>query len=196
MKPVAVKELKLDGVDDPATNRPAPKSWLEQLYGEHWIKCCAYLRKKYGAGPPEPEDCVQQAFAQLAKLSEDAVAEIDQPKSFLYRIAENALIDEKRRDGYRRRHARETNAGVHEPSGCVSDPETVLDIKDQLSAVERALAALPERRREILLMHRMEGLSFTEIGVRLGMSRQGARKHVEMAIRAVEQAIAEREKSK
>lgn len=178
------------GPEDRPSAAPASEGWLAGLYSEHCAKCCAYLRKKYGSGPPEPEDCVQHAFAQLAKLDERASVGIEQPKSLLYRIAENGLIDERRKSAHRRRHTQETVAGIFETEGYACDPETVLGTKEELAIIEQTIRAMPKRRGDCFIMHRMHELSFTDIGRQLGISRQAVARHIDEAMKDIEYAIA------
>ncbi|MGE5502303.1 MAG: sigma factor-like helix-turn-helix DNA-binding protein, partial [Ignavibacteriales bacterium] len=55
---------------------------------------------------------------------------------------------------------------------------------DELARLEATLAQLRPRQRTALLMHRLDGLSFAEIGRRMGVSPSGARKLVEQGFAA------------
>jgi RNA polymerase sigma-70 factor, ECF subfamily len=51
----------------------------------------------------------------------------------------------------------------------VSDPETLLLQTDTASAIERAIDALPDRARELLVLREFEGLSYRELSEVLGV---------------------------
>ncbi len=60
-------------------------------------------------------------------------------------------------------------------------PEEMLDVRQRLSAVHATLSRLHPRTRQILLMHRLEGLRYREIAERLGISESAVEKHVAKA---------------
>lgn len=165
--------------------------WLRTLAHSYCERCVAYLRHKYGAGPPDPEDCAQQALVQLAKLDWSVIASITSPKSFFYRAAENILISQKRRDATRKRHALEIRSGLPDGGGegAYFDPQRVLVGREALAVIEQAIRAMPQRRQQCFIMHRFEELSFAEIARRLDVSETTARCHVENGLRDIKQAI-------
>ena len=166
--------------------------WLRALAQSHCQRCVAYLRHKYGAGPPDPEDCAQQALVQLAKLEWKVIANITSPKSFFYRAAENILISQKRRDATRKRHALQTRAGMFQDGfseGAYFDPQRVLVRREELSVIEHAIRAMPQRRQQCFIMHRFEELSFAEIARRLQVSETTVRGHVENGLGDIKQAF-------
>src|SRR3546814_12010170 len=54
--------------------------------------------------------------------------------------------------------------------------------REKLKALHRALAELPERERRAFEMHRMQGLTYAEIGVALGLSQTRAYELVRAAL--------------
>ncbi len=157
---------------------------LAALYRRHWGELTAYARRTFGAGPPDPEDIAQAAFARFAALP--ANAEVANPRAFLFRTAHNIGVDAQRS---RARGA----AAVRDPhlafDGRDFSPEDVLVSKDELARLEAAIAALKPRQRTALLLHRLDGLSFAEIGRRMGVSPSGARKLVEQGFAAAMAAM-------
>ncbi len=154
-----------------------------ELYRRHWKEICVYLRRRFGQGPPEPEDVAQAAFARLAAVSDHA--RIDNPRAFLFRTAHNIAVDA-------RRSQERASAAALDPQLAAGDdfsPEDVLVSKDELARLERAIAALKPRQRTALLLHRLDGLSFAEIGRRMGVSPSGARKLVEQGFGAAMDAM-------
>jgi RNA polymerase sigma-70 factor (ECF subfamily) len=76
----------------------------------------------------------------------------------------------------------------------VLTPEDILVSKEELNRLDAALAQLKPKQRVALLLHRVDGLSFTDVGRELGMSRNGARRLVETAHKACIVAMRRREK--
>ncbi|QGZ93527.1 RNA polymerase sigma factor [Terricaulis silvestris] len=162
-----------------------PAGWLDGFYRKHLHPLRCYLRKKYGVGPPDPEDVAQEAFSRLAILP--GVDRFDHPEAFLYRTAENLLIDAKRRMRTVERHIEQSTFLQSTRSDCT--PEHVLTAKDQLALIKHAIDAMPEARRRCFIMHRFDELSFVEIARRSGMSANGVKGHVERAVRDIAQVL-------
>jgi RNA polymerase sigma-70 factor (ECF subfamily) len=161
---------------------------LERLYCRHRKELHDYARRLVGSQPPEPEDVVQATFAQFAALP--APAEVANPRAFLFRIAHNVVIDARRRMS---REVRGLDAeALLRRDGADFSPEDVLLPRDELARLEQALAGLKPKQRAALLMHRIDELSFAEIGRRMGLSPSGARKLVEQGFAACMAAMARR----
>jgi RNA polymerase sigma-70 factor (ECF subfamily) len=64
-----------------------------------------------------------------------------------------------------------------------------LAIQEGASALERALDDLPEQQRDVVLLRRFEGLSYAEIGERLGRSADAARMLYGRAVAALAAAM-------
>jgi RNA polymerase sigma-70 factor (ECF subfamily) len=162
---------------------------LAQLYRRHWTELCAYARRTFGPGPPDPEDIVQAAFVRFAALP--ASSQIANPRAFLFRTAHNLAIDAHRRQA-RVGAAAAAELQLAPDESRDFSPEDVLVSREDLARLEAALATLKPRQRTALLMHRLDGASFAEIGRQLGMSPSGARKLVEQAFAAAMTAMKRR----
>lgn len=163
-------------------------SLLARLFENNRQELCQYLRARYGAGPPDPEDAVQAAFLKLSQLED--VHRLRNPRAFLYRVARNALIDGRRRHQTRQRHLEADNVNPAPQSGADCDPVRVLQGKQDVSALELAIMGLETRERDFLLLFRLHGLSYSEIARRSGMSRNGVKAVIARALGACEQAMA------
>lgn len=168
---------------------------VERAYRRHWRELCRYVARVFGAGPPDPEDVVQQAFAAYAALERpEAVAN---PRAFLYRSAANIVINHHRRAAVQRRHAEEEErrqAATGEADGIT--PEVQLLNREQLAIVEGAIRAMDPRRRRFLLLHRIDGLGFTEIARREGLSESAVRNQIAKASYEIAMALKAAEEEK
>ncbi len=64
-------------------------------------------------------------------------------------------------------------------------PEEHLDIQQRLEWVMRVLEGLPDRTREVFLLHRLAGAGQDEIARQLGISVSAVEKHVARAVAAL-----------
>lgn len=159
-----------------------------ELYSRDSEDLSAYLRKNYGNGPPDPEDVVQQAFERLANYGD--LQSVKNLKAFLWRTARNLLLTHHRNADARSKYDYEVEHLYFASKGSENDPERVLEARQQLNVIENALRKMPQRRREAFLLHRVEGLSLTATGERLGVTRHAIIKHVTRAAVEIETAIA------
>jgi RNA polymerase sigma factor (sigma-70 family) len=147
----------------PAEPRPVPE--VGELYRRHWKEICVYLRRRFGPGPPEPEDIAQAAFVRLSGRGE--TEDIANPRAFLYRVAHNLAIEEHRREQARLRA--EVGDDLTDETDD-RDPERVSIGRERRRLLETAFATLDQRTRQILIMSRQDGLSSAEIARRVGLS--------------------------
>lgn len=140
-----------------------------ELYRQHWTNLCKYVRRNFGSGPPDPEDVAQQAFERLS----GSPSVVENVGPFLRRTARNLVIDHHRSS--LRTHNVMAEISILDGKYADHSPEDVLSSKEELSILNNAIAKLPAKERVALLMHRVDGASFTEIAAYFGVSHSGAR---------------------
>ena len=106
----------------------------------------------------DAEDLVQAAFVKLATAGAPLLG-VRQPASYLHRMVHAAWIDVVRRRAM---------AGEKPMTGDVAtrsegDADEAIDVR-------RALLALPQPQREVVVLHLFDGFSFREIGRIIGVS--------------------------
>jgi RNA polymerase sigma-70 factor (ECF subfamily) len=142
-----------------------------------------YLRARRVAFD-EAEDLLQDLYVKLAAQPPGPVAE---PRAYLYRMAENLLLDRRRAAG-RRARREEAWIGAHVSPGEAEagpDAEAVLIARERLALVAKALAALPERTAFVFRRFRLEGAAQRDIAAELGISLSAVEKHLQKAYRAL-----------
>lgn len=126
-------------------------------------------------------DLVQDAFARLLSHLQTGVVP-ESPRFFLWRIANNLLIDLLRRD--RRRGASVPfEALADELVDTAPNAERHLIARQEFRIIKDTLDELAPKARAALLLNRVEGLSHAEIAIRLGISSSMVSKHVLNALR-------------
>jgi RNA polymerase sigma-70 factor (ECF subfamily) len=112
----------------------------------------------------------------------------EQPDAYVFRIAQNLLIDSTRRRQVRNSFLQ--SALVEAQLECDAlDPERIVQARQQLSRMAEALEVLPERTRSIFILYRLEGLSQDEIGEAFGISASAVKQHVAKAMAALARRI-------
>jgi RNA polymerase sigma factor (sigma-70 family) len=120
------------------------------------------------------EDVTQEVFISALRRLRDTERPIAF-KPWIYQIAKNACIDEMRRT--RRNlevpleHLREWPDGEADLRSPDPGPELAVESKQQLQDLRGAFRGVSDLHHRILVLRELEGLSYHEIGERLGMSR-------------------------
>lgn len=87
--------------------------------------------------------------------------------TWIYRLTANLCIDWLRKK--KRWGAMTSLEDGAEPADWEGDPQIQLERSERSRALERGLARLPERQREILSLRELSGLSYQEIGEKLDL---------------------------
>ncbi|MEM8548593.1 MAG: RNA polymerase sigma factor [Pseudomonadota bacterium] len=163
---------------------------LERAYREHAAPLLARLRKAFGAGPPDPDEIVQQAFERL--LERGGIEGINNLRAFLWRTARNLTLNKLSAADVRTRYDYEVEQLYFPLRGDSHDPETVLSVRQELRVINETLRQMPERRRRAFLLHRVEGLSVREVARRLRIGSSPAHRHIERAAADIHVALSEK----
>lgn len=131
----------------------------------------------------DAEDVCQDAFIRaLERLDE---CQPDRFAAWLLRIVRNMSISAQRRRRVRQAMPLEWANGARSSSSPAQDAERSA-LRDRLM---EAMEPLPERQREVLLLHDLEGWRHREIGEALGMPEGTVRYTLFQARRAVRERL-------
>ena len=147
---------------------------FECLYGRYHRRIFAYVRgmvHDHGRAEDITQDVFMSALRRMRETDRDIAF-----KPWVYEIAKNACIDAFRRSRRAEEISFDANDGL--PAGEMGrladapvTPDAAMDTKQQLDDLRGAFGGLSEAHHEILVMREFEGLSYREIGERLGMTR-------------------------
>ena len=169
----------VEGLDEAAAPPHNRDPRVAKLYATYTPELSEGLRIRYGDGPPDPDDVAQEAFRRIYEKSD--TRNVRNLKAFIWRIARNLVLSEKRREHTRSKYDFEVEQIFFPLKGHISSPETVIVAKEQLLAVNEALLQMPDKRRRALMLYRIDGLTLDEIGRKLGIIRRAVSKHISRA---------------
>jgi RNA polymerase sigma factor (sigma-70 family) len=152
-----------------------------RLYLTHRSALVDYATSLSGGSRALAEDIVQEAFFRFVPGTADAAATADRPLSYLYRIVRNLAFDWMRRGAAEARRDR-SQMVLEAPEATAPSPEDVLQHREDLRLVAEVLAGLPPQMREAFELQRFGGLSFQQIGARIGVSPATAHRLAQAAL--------------
>ncbi len=158
------------------SSRSGDSAAYRALLNEVGAHLRAYYRRRLGSGTADAEDLVQETL--IAMHAKSATYDSGQPFTpWLHAIARYKLIDHLRR-------VTRTRAVPLDDAGELfseSDHEAAIAQRD----VERLLARLPSRARELVRIVKVEGHSTQEAAQRSGMSESAVKVAVHRALRTL-----------
>lgn len=145
---------------------------FEELYARYRGRIRAYVGGILADGD-QAEDVAQEVFISALRRLRDTECPIAF-KPWIYQIAKNTSIDELRRDRRKLEVPLDDDGScdeaiellLHDPG-----PELAVESKQQLDDLLGAFRGVSQLHHRILVLRELEGLSYSEIGARLGMSR-------------------------
>ncbi|HVT94083.1 MAG TPA: RNA polymerase sigma factor [Bryobacteraceae bacterium] len=156
--------------------------WFTDQVEPHGPQLKSYLR---GAFPDvrDVDDIVQESYLRVWKAH--AIRPIQSARAFLYKVARHAALDLLRRN---------RNSPI-EPLGDLAalrvieegpDAATALTVQEKLDLLADAVVALPTRCREVILLHKIQGLPQKEVARRLGLSERTVENHCRLGVKRCE----------
>ncbi|MET3648832.1 RNA polymerase sigma factor [Phyllobacterium ifriqiyense] len=159
---------------------------VAKLYETEHTRLRSIVRRLIG-NSTIAEDVVQQAFTNIL-----ARTEFETGVNFAYvRQAVRNLALNHLRDVRRRREAELTGVELDTIADGRPSPEMTVLYRSELRRLLQAVAELPARRRETFMLNKVEGLSYDEIAVRMGVSRNTVISQIVAAMLALDQRLAQ-----
>lgn len=130
-----------------------------------------HLTRRFGRGS-DVDDILQETYLKLQKIPAEAV--IDNPRSYLYRLADNLAKDRVRSAAVRERYM--SGDVMPDVTDDRPSPEHETDYRQRMLILEKAVRELPDRQRQVFLMHKFDGMSYGDIAIQLGISKSAVEK--------------------
>lgn len=153
---------------------------VEQLYAEHWValvRLAALLLRDTRTA----EDVAQDAFVAMHGRW-DRLRDQGQALAYLRRSVVNGCRSAQRRAAVAQRHQ-------PEPAGAAASAETAVLAGARRAEVLDALAQLPRRQREVLVLRHWLDLSEADIGAALRISRGSVKTHSSRGLTALRRIL-------
>ena len=154
---------------------------VERLYREYGPEILRYLEWRHGAAA---EDLLQEVFLQALRHA-DALADVGQPRAWLYAVARNVGLNAQRRRRVEEAHRLQASAS---PADVAPPPDA-----QRLQSVRAAIAELPDLHREVLELRLNQDLAYEEIALTVGIPVGTVRSRLHHAIRAIRARVCVKE---
>lgn len=152
---------------------------LSILLERYWRPMVAFAADKVGS-QDTAEDLVQETFVRVWEKREQ-LRPYTSPRAYLYRVLRNLITDDYRHRRLRDQWASARQADDSAPAA--PSPALLLEADQLAVAANEAIAALPPRRRDVLVLAHFHGLSYQEVADALGITRRTVANHMTLALK-------------
>jgi RNA polymerase sigma-70 factor (ECF subfamily) len=151
---------------------------VHSLYRENHGWLHRWLSKKLGCSQ-QAADLAHDTFVRiLDRQRQSIVQDLHQPRRYLRVIAGGLVVDYFRRRSLERSYL-DTLAAL--PEAVAVSPEEREIILEALHRIDALLDTLPDKVRAVFLLSQLEGLTYAQIGERLGISVRTIKRHMQLA---------------
>lgn len=167
---------------------PGRSSGILQAFLQNQASLRNYI-SRFMVSAHEIDDVSQETFLRAYKAEQKTI--IEQPKAFLFRVAKNMMLSE---------FSNKTRKMIDyvedfEQSSLYSGEDKLEDsviAQQKLGVYCEAIASLPPKCRQVILMKKVYGLSYKEIARRLGVTVSAVEKQLIKGGKRCEQIMSER----
>lgn len=153
------------------------RSDVGNLYADHHGWLVGWLRRKAN-GADIAADLAQETFIRILTQPEHCCRELREPRAYLATVAQRLLINYAERQSLERAYL-EVLAQL--PPCRAPSPEQRMLILESLHEIDRMLDGLPPKAREAFLLSQLEGLGYSDIGLRLGVTVRTVKRYMATA---------------
>lgn len=149
---------------------------LESLYSTHhrWLK--GWLTHKLQSAF-DADDIAQDTFLRV--MGGDALSTIRDPRSFLCTIAKRVMVDLFRRNALEKAYLDMLALMPEALTPSLEERESQLET---LQLIDTMLDGISHKAREAFLLSQLEGLTYKDIALKLGVSVSSVKKYVAKAV--------------
>lgn len=147
-----------------AANQTEKQARIARWYGEWQVPMRRWLQSRSSVPYDALDDVVQEAFIRLLRYTDDEL--VENPQSYMFRIATNVAHEWRERAANRHPHHEEWLEDIEDEKPLT---ENALYSEQQCNAIREAVKCLPPRAAAMVIYH-MHGLTYGDIAKRMGIT--------------------------
>ncbi len=154
---------------------------FSSFFNKHYKDLYNFLYYKFGE-KLNPEDKVQEAFLKVWQNCHKI--QLDKAKSFLFTTANNLMLNQVSHEKVKLKYAE-----IPKKQHTNESPEFILEEKQYMDKIQKAISNLTEAQRVAFLLNRVEGKRFKEIAALLDISVKAVEKRIYGALKKLREDI-------
>lgn len=177
--------VTLNATPDASARLPDHSQALAEMFRTHHAAQVRFIAVRTGS-VEDAKEIVQEAYARILALNRPGAVSL--LAGYLWRTAVNLATDRKREQVRRERFDRTALALAEQRD---HSAEGVCEGQERLAIVERAIGGLPANCVDAFVLHVLQGLKYDEVGRKMGISGEMARKHVARSLEYLQACLDE-----
>ncbi len=158
---------------------------FDQIYDHYSHKLFSFIFRIL-KDEAEAEDIVQEVFVKIWE-SREKLVDYKLLNSYIFTIAYNNSIDLIRKRINNSKYLEHLKySSIFQISTTTTSDVEFNELNDQ---VNNLISNLPERQKQVYLLHREEGLTYPEIAKKLGISKNTVENHMGKALKYLHQNL-------
>jgi len=150
---------------------------FSEIYSIYYSKLCRYIYSLSNGSPKNVEDIVQDTLLDLWKRREK-ISNTSSLNAYLYTSARNFFIDSCRKENRKRTLMDELRVeAIMEFELCDNEM-----INLRKATLQKLIAKLPKKRREIFILNKLENYKYREIAKMRNISERTVESHIRKAL--------------
>jgi RNA polymerase sigma-70 factor (ECF subfamily) len=171
--------------------------FIADLVTEHGRTLEKFLARKLD-NPEDAAELAQEAFMRLHRLEHPE--SLDNARAFLFQVASNLAVDQLRRRQLHFRFLRAEKSLVEEGeppdiNAAGASPEQIIDAQERLRNIRSAIDELPFKVKQAFLLHRQNGMSYSDIAEQMQVSVSSVEKYILQALQHFRQRLSDQYRS-
>ncbi len=156
------------------------QTFVADLARQHSQRLRQFLAKRLPHAEQDIPDLMQEIFLRLMRVRR--IESIRSPQAYLFTVAFHVMYQHKLSVATVPESVDVLDALADSEAYAEEDPSILLDARQRLAKMDRALQQLPRNVQATLVLRRRYGYSLEEIAKELGVSRRMCKKYLEMAV--------------
>ncbi|HWJ91150.1 MAG TPA: RNA polymerase sigma-70 factor [Flavisolibacter sp.] len=178
------QKLDIDNSNDQADDIECNDKF-EKLFYRYFKPLCFFCQYKFELGEDEAKDIVHTAFVRLLESQLSFISDLS-ARAYLYKITAGICIDLIRRESVKQRYF-----DFLQQDGSTSIGKgNHVEFKQLQGDLNNAIKELPDQMRRVFELSRNEGLKYSEIALRLGISKKTVETQMSRALTKLRQRLA------
>ncbi|WP_344800749.1 RNA polymerase sigma factor [Litoribacillus peritrichatus] len=151
---------------------------LTSIFHEYASEINQFLSLK--VGPDAAQDLSQEVYLRFSQL--ERPDNIQDVKAYLFRVAQNLVIDYWRKQ-QRLAEVDLPDTTLKQQKSPSPTPDQILASQQQYALFQQAIKKMPSQCRVVFLLHKINGLTYSQVAENLGISHKTVEKHISKALK-------------
>jgi RNA polymerase sigma-70 factor (ECF subfamily) len=136
------------------------------------------------------EDIVQDIAIRLSQLSAKMASEVEHPEAFIHRLGSNLMLDhlkQRRRAAAREQDWTRSHLMEHNGLSITDAPaaDAAVAAKQRIAQIEQIMLRLSPQCQRAFRLHKLEGLTHSDVASQMQISRSAVEKHISNALKTL-----------